>query len=260
MEAIDNFFYEENFYFEATTAINDDRLTRAIIKCEEMYSENHYLTENDKRSLVSKVRDFFNKLINIISTFMKKIQLKIDDFIRSNKVDLDLISKKSYLEDLKKKGKTHIITMDFNKCKNIYLNAVDELWESVERMTKLKYDNGDQIEQDIENFKKILKKWDEKLEEVYQIKITVPIDQALKFVDNELHNKSQVFQTIRECETKLKEIQIKVESVESLYNASGDNIIPKKVNMLKKVCNNITNFIRKHVAKILAVIIFICAF
>ena len=77
MEHVDDFFYEENFYYESSVAIIDNRLVRAIIQCEEAYSDKHYLTESDKKSLIVSVRDFFNKLINAIVTFMKNIKLKI---------------------------------------------------------------------------------------------------------------------------------------------------------------------------------------
>ena len=259
MEHVDDFFYEENFYYESSVAIIDNRLVRAIIQCEEAYSDKHYLTESDKKSLIVSVRDFFSKLINAITTFMKNIKLKIDNFINSNKVDIDLMQKKSHLEALKKKGVTSVTTIDYNAYKNTYLKAVDSAWKYAERLEKMSYKKGDQIENDLKHFKSVLAKYDEKLNKINEKKISVPIDKAIEQTSDELHGKSKIFQTIRECETKLREMQISVENIQQKYDISGDEIIPKKVNMVKKICSDIANFIRKHVAKILGVAVFILA-
>ena len=257
---MNDFFYEENFIFESMLSIIDNRYMNTILEYEESYSKNHYLTESEKKSLVFKTREFFNRLINAITTFMKNIKNKIDNFVRSNKIDIELMKKKSYFKKKKKKGVTSVTSIDIVKYKETYLDEIKKLWKYVSRIKEMKYKSIDQIENDLNKFKKIMEEYENKLDTIYDKKIEIPIDKAINIVNDEIHGKSTNFQTIQRCETELREMQIYIDSMENRFNSIGDEIIPKKVNLLVRICTDISKFVKKHVSRIIGTIVFLFAF
>lgn len=250
-----NFLEETEYIFESSHSLINRRLENAISNYELEYFENHYVKESSQNKFWESVKKFFAELILSFKKFTNMITLKVNTVINSG------LKKRLHakLEMERKKGTRTIEIIDMEKYKDTYLDMVSDLWTYGKRIERANYKTVDQIDHDLEKFNSIADKYDKKLDEIASKKVTYRLDRAIKFVENEINGKSKVTATLDEAMEEFNNMKNAAKLLETKRNILGQGIIPKHVNIIKRIANKLSSFVRKHVVKFIRITVFLFA-
>ena len=249
------FLEETEFIFESSHSLINRRLDSAISNYELEYFENHYVKESSQNKFWDSVKKFFAELILSFKKFSNMIIQKVNTVINSG------LKKRLHakLEMERKKGTRTIEIVDMEKYKNKYLDMVSDLWNYGKRIERANYRTVDQIDRDLERFNSIVDKYEKELDEIASKKVTYRIDKAIKFIENEINGTSKVTATLDEAMQEFNNMKNAAELLETKRNILGQGIIPKHVNIIKRISNRLSSFVRKHVVKFIRITVFLFA-
>lgn len=262
---MDAFFYEEQFMLETTISIYENKVNNAMIEYLESYADKHYVSDNKVEKFINSVKLFFKKLIITLKEISINIKREWDEMIRSE-------SLKSKLKTIKKKliakqlaGEKTCKSKDVEKYKNTYLKMTDNLFKELTKIHNKKYTSVRELDEDLDRFESVKKKYEAELDKIADTEITVSIDSAIRFISSEMTDHSVVFKTIDDCITRVNEISSEVEKIEfkrKLLNSDvlQTEIATRRIMVLEKTCSKISLFLRKAVSKFLAVFVFLFSF
>lgn len=254
-----NLFFDELYIFETTEAIYNDRLTESIVEYSELLSDKHYVTESEHKALIVKIKEFFAKIITSLKTFHDNIKIKLNKFVKENTLEIKLRNLKKELIDRNNSGEKYIKTIDLIKYKNTYIKMVKDLWKYAQNFEKVNYKSVEQIDHDLEKFNKTIERYNNELDEIEKKEYRMKTIDVIDFVSREIDGSSDVLRTINDSINKVKEMQAYAENLKIKRDVLGNDVIPKHVFFLKRICNSITSFIRKRVAKFISVIVLLFA-
>ena len=250
-----NFLEETEYIFESSNSLINRRLDNAISNYELEYFENHYVKESSQNKFWESVKKFFAELILSFKKFTNMIIQKVNTVINSG------LKKRLHakLEMERKKGTRTIEIVDMEKYKNKYLDMVSDLWTYGKRIERANYKTVEQIDHDLERFNSIVDKYEKELDEIASKKVTYRIDKAIKFIENEINGTSKVTATLDEAMHEFNNMKNAAELLETKRNILGQGIIPKHVNIIKRISNRLSSFVRKHVVKFIRITVFLFA-
>ena len=255
----ESIFSEDLKYFESLENRKSYSLQDEIVAYLESYDEYHYVTEAQKKSLWVKLKEFLTTLISSFKTFQATLSIKIDNVLEDGKIEMRLRKMVKDLEENKAKGSTKVITIDVIKYKDRYLECYKDLWKYARKFEKVKYDSVDKIDEDLEMFNKLYKKYTEELDEIGHEKIEQDIQKVINFCKNEIDKKSAVFKTINDTSAKLQIMKKDAELLETKRNILGADVLPKHIGLIRRVVGAISRFVKKCVVKFITTVVFIFA-
>lgn len=252
-------YTDESSIFDLAIAKSDFEFTEALTSFIEYVSDSFFVTESEQDSLVTSIKKFFANLISAIQNFVNSIKLEIDKNVRWSTTDTKL--HKTYKELLKQKnaGCKEVKVMDVWTLSKEYVDDVNIMKKLAKKFAKMKYTSSATLNKDISEFNSLFEQCNRELEEIANTVITVPIDKMIQFVEDEISNRSQVFDTLNECITLMQQMKDDTELIQKRYEMLGTDIVPKQVSFIKKVSTKIVTFIKKWVVRILSKIVFIFA-
>ena len=240
---------------QRVNSINVD-LIEAVATFTESCNDSFYVTERQKDTLFVKIKKFFADMIIALKNFKNQIITDVNRKVRESKIDMKL---RSLHKDLKNSDQKTTEIEDVWALKNTYLDAVFDLKSYAKRVSKMEYRNTIQIDSDLEDFNKILAKYEEKIEKISEKKKKVSTVSLLKFVEDELSGRSKVLDTLNDSITIMEQMKNDVEALEAKKAILGPDVIPKHVGFLRKIANKIAAFFRKHIAKFISRFVFLFA-
>ena len=252
-------FTEDLRYFETLEAKSECSLRDEIVAYFESYEEYHYITEAQKKTLWMKLKEFLSTLISSFKTFQATLSIKIDNVLEDGKIEMRLRKMVKDLEENKAKGSTKVITIDVEKYKNRYLECYKDLWKYARKFERVKYDSVDKIDEDLEAFNRLYKKYTEELDEIGHEKIEQDIEKVITFCKNEIDKKSEVFKTINDTSAKLQIMKKDADLLETKRNILGADVLPKHIGLIRRVTGAISRFVKKCVTKFITTVVFIFA-
>lgn len=220
---------------------------------------NHYVTESEKESLITTIKKFFINLIESIKNYGRELSIKIDYVIREKKIKENLERLKREIISNKEKGSQYVEMIDYWNYKNKYLELNRKLTVYAKKMSKMNYNKTWEIEDDLEKFNIIIEDYSHIMEEASLKKIDVQIDKALEFVEDELRGKSEVLSTLNDSMRLFQDMNREAQMLESKLNKIGSDIIPKQANLLFRIANAISSFVKKFVTKFVMGVTFLFA-
>ena len=256
---MNNIFEDELMAFNTSEFIINNKLMKCIFECEVSYINNSYITESEQKSLITHLKEFFDKIITAMNNFKNAIRNKLEKFKSENSLELRLRNARKKLMMQKEQGEKYIENIDVFEYKKVYVKMVDDLWKEAKRFPKVKYNTVDEIDRDLLKFDDKIAKYDEKLDEIEKRKVKIKIDDAIEFVSREIGGNTQIMKTIEECELKVREMDRNAQVLAQRRNILGADIIPKHVSLIKRIVNSITKFIRNKVSKFISIVVFLCA-
>lgn len=256
---MDNIFQEEILLFESVQRRNDFNFGCAITSYLESYSDNHYITEAEKKTLWQKMKEFFASLISSFKTFKTNLSIKIDNILKDGKIELRLRNMVKELEENKSKGATKVTTIDVIKYKNTYLKCYKNLWKYAKKFEKVDYKSVEQIDKDLEMFNTLYEQYTKELEEIGNTKVEEDIDKMIEFCKKEIDKSSEVFKTINDTSAKLIQMKNDAELLEKKRQIMGADVLPEHCGLIRRVVNSITRFVKRSVTKFITTVVFIFA-
>ena len=256
----------EDLFFECESAYTGSMqhitlsLESAIFTYSEDLLTNHYVSESVSDSLWTRLKDFFTKIILAIKNFIKELKVKIEYAINEKQIKQKLHALHEELKDKEYKGINAVELTDYISMKNIFNQYYDKLIGYAKKFSKVKYTKTYQIENDLEEFDKMMDKFNKELEEASNKKVKWSVKKALDFVEDELRGKSDVFKTLNQSMSDFAEIEQIAENLRTKMNVLGVDVIPKHVGFIQKMIIGISGFIRKWTIKIIMGIVFIFTF
>lgn len=136
---------------------------------------------------------------------------------------------------------------------------VDDLWKYGKKFQKINYKSVDQIDKDMDRFNSLLNHYNKELEKIENKEYTIKIKDAIEFVSNEIDGQSKVLETINSSISQVKEMETVASNLELKRNTLGNDVIPKHVFFLKRICNSILGFVKKKVSKFISIVVFLFA-
>ena len=244
---MENIFFECNTSFEGSMQHINYCLESAIICYTEELLTNHYVTEAVKETLWDRVKQFFTKLILSFRNFMKELETKIEYTIREKQIKHKLTSIRSELKEKKDSGIRNTEIVDYWSMKKIFKKNYDTVIAYAKKFSKVKYTKTWQIEDDLNDFNKLMEKINKELEDASNKKVKMSINKALDFVEDEIRGKSEILKTINDSIREFSEIEQLAENLKTKMNILGADVIPKHVGFIQKIVNTISAFIRGYV-------------
>lgn len=257
---MEKIFFECDLAFEDSMQYTNSCLDAAIFTYTEDLLTNHYVTEAVKESLWTKLKQFFTKIILSFKNFGKELQIKIEHTINEKQIQKKLHDMHTQLKEHQSAGDRNVEMYDYWKIKSVFNEYHDELIKYAKKFSKVKYTKTWQIEDDLDEFNKLLEKCNSELEILFSKKIKVNIKKALNFVEDEIRGKSEILTTINDVSREFKEIEQLADNLKIRMNILGADVIPKHVGFIQRMVNSIGAFIRKWTIKIIMGIVFVFTF
>lgn len=254
-----DFYKNELSLYESEVLNANFMLSEAITTYIESYNESHYISEATDETFWQKVKKFFAKIINTITTGYKSLIIKIDSKFSEVQLDIKLRTMKQDAINNKKKGAKTVEIMPIRDYQKTYMEFHKKLSKFNKKFTTVKYKNVAQIDKDLEAFNDTVKTYSAKLDEIKQQKITIPIDEYIVFLRKEVDKTSDVHKSIKDMTMEVKEMQITAEKFARERSFLGEDIVPAHVGLLKRAATAVANVIKKYSIFFIVAVVFLFA-
>lgn len=256
-EYVEYFLDESNHQGRIT--LSDRLLEEAVISSIEEYAENHYLTEAKRDSLWVRFKKFLVATMESFKDFQKSFKRKLSDEVERKQLKETLLATKRKLEVDKRAGVKMVPYPDFMELKSLYAKTVHELESNVKRVLKMQYRSIANLNEDLDKCEKIIYDYQAKEKAILEEKKLVSVSFMLNLVENELRGNSDIFNTLSRYESMLHDLEDEMDKIEKRKEILGDDILPKKLGILRRLVNKIGGFIKSTVVKLITKIVFIFA-
>lgn len=262
---MDAFLYNEGFVLETALSLSENELDKSVIEYLEAYSNTHYVNENKVTKFIGHVKLFFKKILVALKEFSVNTMNEWDRIVRTNSLKSKLKTMQKKLIQRQLAGEKTVESINVEKYKNTYVRMSYDLFKQLDEIYKNKHASAQDLDSKLIKFEYMRKQYEKKLEKIANTKVKVSVDWAIKFVTSELNKNSDVFKTIDDCITKIKQIEGDVEKFEfkrELLGANEEqtNVAMKKVTTVEKMCTKISLFLKKSISKFIAIFVFLFSF
>lgn len=248
MAHLDNIIYDETFNIS----------TLYVESVEDIYIHGYY-TEKTKNKMSVKIKQFFARIIVGIQSFIKEIQMKIDSVVREKQIKKRMKEFKELLAIEQLKGKNNIKMMDVFSYEKKFLKMNDSLREYIDRSSKMDYRSIEQFDRDLQKFDEIVKKYESELNNIESNKIEISIEEASKFVEDNINGNSKVIHTLNDAITEFQKMQQVILTMETKRIVMGEDMIPKRISYIQRLIIKFLTFIKNKVVKFIMTVVFIFA-
>lgn len=254
-----NIFEEDGMIFENALNLNDISFMQEMTKFMEEYDQTHYVTESMITNIANKIKGYFASLLESFRNFKAEVRVKLNSVIKEKQIKKRLRKMIDELKENKKKGAEKATTIDIIKYQKVYLQAYGELNSYAKRIKKATYSRMEDLDFDLEKFNNIYAKYMDELKEIGNQKVDLPIDQVLKFCQDELYGNSKVLKTVNDTETKIYLMKVEAENLEHRKNILGDKLIVRRFGVIRSMFSTIGKIVKTAITKFLMWIVFIFA-
>lgn len=252
-------FYNDESYYYNTVRQAEFMLTESITTFIESCNDNHYITEASSKSLYSSIKEFFAKIVNIITTGYKTLIIKIDKKFEEVQLDVKLRAMKRDAIANKKKGASTVEIMPIKDYKETYDKFYKKLSKYNKKFISVKYRNVAQIDKDLQEFNNTIEKYTKELDEIKKKKIIVPIDEYIVFLKEEVDKTSNIHRSIKDMTLDVENMKITAEKLSLERSVHGEDVIPAHVGLLKRAASNIANICKKYAFFFIVTVVFLFA-
>ena len=211
--------------------------------------------KKEKVSFLVAIKRFFAELIESFYHFIDSIKVEVDKKLRKTDYEHRLRAMHKELRDGKYQNITEIEVYDIWTMKARYVEAVKQLTKISKRISSMKYKYSSQMEDDIKEFNKILETNKAKLEEAAEMKVKVPIQKMIDFIEDEVNGRGSVINTLNEAVSTLQQMQKDCDLLEKKLDIYGADIVAKQSGYMRKAAMSTSRFCEKWGTKIISNII-----
>ena len=215
-----------------------------------------YYSEGAAYDFLNSVLSFFQRLINDLVTFGKKVKNDISSIIQKKQVHLKLKTLKKELNEQKDDGVKKIKMVDVYDYIDIYQTYEKKITKKLNTLSKGNFKTRENMLSVVENIESDLDEMDEKLDKILSNKVTVSINDAIKYVEDNLSGKSKVEVCFVDACHKIKDVSINVEHVikDQSYRSDGD-FKKEYASCIKRITSKASKKISKGFSKFIFAIV-----
>lgn len=178
-------------------------------------------------SILNGIAKFFTKLIDSVNKTLTTIKLhlqrRIGELIRKGK----LAKLRTELSGMRDKGINTVKVVDYWYIRDRYFIALKELKDLGLRLSRVQYEYGEQMTQDLAKWHDLKAKHDEILKRALNKEVKVPISKMMRFVDHELSKEEGLFDTIDDLTELYKAMEANINSLSTSAKIVGTNTMVK---------------------------------
>ena len=218
--------------------------------CASMYDSE--FTESVSEPFGSSIKKYFSNLITAVRNFINKMKNYFSSNAREASYIHTLNAMEKSIRKAKEEGKKKVTMPDYRYIRSEYDIMVKDLKKYGKKFTKMRYTSTIDIDNDLEDFSRAMDRWDKRMNRVLKSTVTMSVDDALRFVENEKRGYTHVFDGLNDCIQTIDELRHVAVETAKRVGTLGSDVIPKHVNFLRRVANaiskKITNFASKTIA------------
>ena len=237
---------------------SSDILCESINLCYTDLYRDDCITEKTLTKLTSAIKTFFRDLRIQIENLITEIRLQYMSVKRRKEFKKKV---KEYYDSArahKTTGDRKTIEMiDLWAYKEAYLEMNNELWKYAKKFASVEYQHLSDIDDDMHQFNSIIDSYAKKLEKIQEKTIIVPVDKVIRFYEDETTGNSDVIKTLQKNMDEFQKMESEAINLEKRADRYGPEILPKKINFIRKMVLAITNRINKAVIKFMTLLILI---
>jgi hypothetical protein len=225
--------------------------------CVAMYDGQ--VTESVSEPFGSSLKKYFTNLITAVRNFINKMKNYFSKTAREFSYINTLNGMEKKIRAAKAEGKHKVTMPNYQKIRSEYDAMARDLKKYGKKFTKMNYSSTIDIDNDLDDFSKAMDKWDKRMDKVLKETVTIDIDDALRFVENEKRGYTHIFDSLNDCIETIDELRHVAEETSKRVGSLGSDVIPKHVNLLRKVANAISRRITNFASKTIAVTVLMFA-
>lgn len=230
---------------------SDDKVTEAILVCEAALFEDHYVSEKAKTSLVDSIRIFFANLIVKIEDAIKTIVNKIDVFCESESYKRQLLQIRSQVAQNYMHGVRKVDIVDLKKLHGLVMEKNAEVMSLGRKFEKNRYKKAYKIQEDFDKMQKIIHDYDAEIEYCAKTTINIPVQKALKMIDDELRGKSEYLKDMKHASEMCKSMEKTATELLTRKMILGDELVVKHTSLIRRMASTIVGFVRCMILRII---------
>lgn len=256
---MENIFMEEIQIFENSMHTASYKFIEALADYDTYFEKFSLRRKPLYERVIDRFKQFVNSFLQALRNFKTQLHIKLNGVMKEKQTKKRLRQMIEELKENKRKGAVKAKTIDVIKYQKVYLQAYDEMWVYAKKFDKTKFSSMEKLDNYLESFNGLYEKYTDILKEIGNEKIELPIDQLIKFCQDELYGNTRVLKTINETETKVLLMKTSAENLEQRKNIIGEDILRKKFGIFHKILNAIGNFIKNAVTRFIMWVVFIFA-
>ena len=211
-------------------------------------------------NILDDILSFFQKIINDLVCFGKKVKNDVDSLIKKKEVRLKLKKLKEELAQKDESGVKKVSMIDVEDFVQYYSSYEKKIMKKMETLSRGNFKTKDQLDRVADDIESDLDDMAEVLQEVVDNRITVKIQDAIKYVEDNLTGKNEVEKQFVEATHKLKDISLNVERILKNSATKPDEYYQSHyVGRIKKVTRKISSTIGKWWSKFIMCVVFFFA-
>jgi hypothetical protein len=233
-----------------------DAMTAYMESC--MVEDNFFVEKKKETdSLVTKTKKFFANLVAAFQNFIATIQVELDRKVRSAEFKSKLRKLHTELKEGGKGGIREVEVHDVWSMSQKYTECVNDLKKYAKKFANMKYKHVKEIDDDTEDFNRIMENYKAELEAVSKKTVVVPINKMINFVEDEISGRSHVMAGLNDVIAILQQMNKDCELIEKRRDILGPDIIPKHIGLLRRFGKWVTGLIKPIAVKFITNVAFL---
>lgn len=241
-------FTDELKSLEACVEVLEYRINSA----EEEYF-NDITMESTSNTIWKKLKVFFIDIISSLKKFLSDIKIDISKAERelSGRKTLKTIDKN--LREAKKKGKKNCTITDLEAIRSVYYKMYNDVKKVAHRFTQ-PYSDPMKVEKDIDEFYKIIEKYEKELHDVKDKKITMSIEDGIRYVGKELSDQTRNLDIINDVIADLEKMKKDAELLAKRHTFLGGDALEKQRNILVRAVSKLVSTVKNFFVKFIVAV------
>lgn len=222
--------------------------------------EDEIFQEGAVYNILDDILAFFQRIINDLVCFGKKVKNDVDSLIKKREVRLKLKKLKEELKTKENEGIKKVSMIDVESFVNYYTSYERKIMKKLETLSRGNFKKRTKFEKVADDIETDLEDMSDALQECVDNRIKVNIDEAIRYVEDNLNGQNEVEKKFVEVTHKLKDVSLTVERViKNSSNKEDESYKRAYVGRLKRITRKISSTIGKWWSKFVMCVVFFFA-
>lgn len=222
--------------------------------------ENEYYSEGAVYDVLNDLVSFIQKMINNIVAFAKKLKNDVSSLIKKKEVHFKLRQLKKDLQEQKANGSKKVQMVDVPSYVRYYDSCYMKIKKKLNTLSRGNFKSKRKLEAVASSIEDDLNDMEEELQYILHNKIQVPIDVAIKYVEDNLKGTNTMEKDFIEITHELKNVGITMEkNLKNISLTDDEKIAKEHVSLIKRVIRKISSVFGKFWQKIVMAVVFFFA-
>lgn len=218
--------------------------------------DDEYVCEASTYSILDEISSFFNRLINDLISFGKRIKEDVKSFIQKKTVNIKLKQLKKELQEQKGNGVKKVKMVDVDQYIDTYKSYEKSIIRQVHKLVDGNFKHRENMIDRSDKLDKLLGDMTDELDYILKNKVTVSINDAIRYVEENISGKSNVEKVYVDICHEIRDLQIKAEhALKDQSLRTENNIAKKHVGFIRRIITKITRPFAKAYQKIVFAIV-----